>query len=72
MFSACGLHLIVPSFNLLAFGVVELKYMIKYEPSHLLTPHVLLVFKFSFEEKCKVVYSEKHVDTSFLIYKDLS
>lgn len=59
-------------FNLLAFGVVELKYMIKYEPSQLLTLHILLVFKFSFGGKCEVVCPEKHVDTGLLIYKDLS
>ena len=41
--------------NLLAFAVVELKCMVKYEQSHLLTIHVSFVFKFPFEEKCKVV-----------------
>lgn len=70
MFSACGVHLIVSScFTVLTFGVVELKYMIKYGPSHLLTIHVLFVFKFSFEEIYEVVCLEKHRDTD-LLYKD--
>lgn len=52
MFSLHRLYLIVSScFTLLACGVIELKAMVKHEPSHLLTVHVLLDFKLSFEKK---------------------
>lgn len=50
-----------------------MKYMIKYEPSHLLTVRYMCYLPLSYllRKNVKLYVLKKHVDTGLLVYKDL-
>lgn len=74
MFSAYGRQLIVLVFLLcLPSEWLKWKYMIKYEPSHLLTVRYMFYLPLSYllRKNVKLYVLKKHVDTGLLVYKDL-